>query len=321
VRRERALSLHPSDLASKNINRQTNDIVCFQQKESYYLSVNVELARTFLEVVGNGSFVAAAERLHITQTAVSARIRTLEDQLGRRLFVRNKAGARLTPAGERFQRDALTLMQVWERARQRVALPPGHENVIGIGGELSLWSPLLANWLIWMRLNQPSIALRAAVNTPGQLLDDIHHGELDLAILYDPPLQTDLAVELVTEEKLVMVTSLPDGDFEAASYIHIDWGPAFDASQRAAFPNLSSPAVAISFGPLAIAFILNAGGSGYFRLSVIRPYLESGRLYRVTQAPEFSYSIHAVYSLHGDADLINHARAGLRACAGLPPSN
>ena len=60
--------------------------------------MDINLARTFLEVLASGSFGAAAERLHLTQTAVSARIRALEDQLGRRLFVRNKAGARLTPA-------------------------------------------------------------------------------------------------------------------------------------------------------------------------------------------------------------------------------
>jgi DNA-binding transcriptional LysR family regulator len=283
--------------------------------------MDIGVARTFLEVVKTGSFVNAAANLNLTQTAVSARIRVLEQQLDRPVFVRNKAGARLTPAGERFQRDALTLVQVWERARERVALPPGHETVISIGGELSLWSPLLANWLIWMRRHQPSTALRATVNTPGQLLDDIHHGELDLAVVYNPPLQTDLTVELLTEEKLVMVTSSPKRDFDPASYIHIDWGPSFAASERAAFPNLGNPAVAISFGPLAIAFILHAGGSGYFRLGVIRPYLDTGQLFLVSQAPEFSYSVHAVYSLHGDAELINHARAGLRACAGLLPPN
>ncbi|WP_420798803.1 LysR family transcriptional regulator [Paraburkholderia atlantica] len=43
----------------------------------------------FLEVSASGSFISAAERLHLTQTAVSARIRTLEEQLERRLFVRN----------------------------------------------------------------------------------------------------------------------------------------------------------------------------------------------------------------------------------------
>ena len=114
--------------------------------------MDISLARTFLEVLASGSFGAAAERLHLTQTAVSARIKALEDQLGRRLFVRNKAGARLTPAGERFVHHAMTLIQVWERARYQVALPPGREDVVSLGGELSLWHPLLADWLIWTGL-------------------------------------------------------------------------------------------------------------------------------------------------------------------------
>jgi DNA-binding transcriptional LysR family regulator len=121
----------------------------------YLKSMDINLARTFLEVAARGSFIAAAERLHLTQTAVSARIRILEEQLGRRLFVRNKAGARLTPAGERLIRHATTLIQVWERARQHVALPPGREDGVSVGGEFSLWHPLLADWLIWMHHRIP----------------------------------------------------------------------------------------------------------------------------------------------------------------------
>src|SRR3954470_19721886 len=95
-----------------------------EYKNIHMKMMDISLARTFLEVLASGSFGAAAERLHLTQTAVSARIKALEDQLGRRLFVRNKAGARLTPAGERFVHHAMTLIQVWERARYQVALPP-----------------------------------------------------------------------------------------------------------------------------------------------------------------------------------------------------
>src|SRR3954462_4296726 len=98
----------------------------------HVIAMDIGLARTFLEVSASGSFIAAAERMHLTQTAVSARIRALEEQLGRRLFVRNKAGARLTPAGERFVRHATTLIQVWERARHQVALPPGREDGVSL---------------------------------------------------------------------------------------------------------------------------------------------------------------------------------------------
>src|SRR3546814_5077284 len=68
--------------------------------------MDISVARTFLEVVKTGSFVSAAANLNLTQTAVSARIRVLEDQLDRPVFTRNKAGAKLTPAGEQFLRFA-----------------------------------------------------------------------------------------------------------------------------------------------------------------------------------------------------------------------
>ena len=55
--------------------------------------MDIELARTFLYIVRSGSFIAAATRLHVTQTTVTARVQNLESQLGCSLFVRNRAGA------------------------------------------------------------------------------------------------------------------------------------------------------------------------------------------------------------------------------------
>jgi len=52
--------------------------------------MDTELARTFLTVVTAGNFISAADRLHVSQSTVSTRIHTLEDQLGCTLFVRNK---------------------------------------------------------------------------------------------------------------------------------------------------------------------------------------------------------------------------------------
>ncbi len=89
--------------------------------------MDINVARTFLEVVKTGSFVRAAANLNLTQTAVSARIRVLEQNLDRKVFVRNKAGARLTPAGEQFFRFATSLVQVWDRARRAAAVAPGRE--------------------------------------------------------------------------------------------------------------------------------------------------------------------------------------------------
>ena len=82
--------------------------------------MDIELPRTFLEIVSTGSFIRASERPNVGQTTVSARIRNLEQQLGRPLFIRHKGGASLTPAGEQFLRHAPTFVQLWQRTLHQV---------------------------------------------------------------------------------------------------------------------------------------------------------------------------------------------------------
>ena len=279
--------------------------------------MDITLARTFLEIVATRSFQRAAERLHVTQTAVSARVRTLEDLLGRQLFVRNKAGATLTSAGEHFMRYAPTLVQVWERARQQVAVPEGRRAVITVGCEISLWDPLLLDWLLWMRRAAPQLALRTEVGVPESLIKQVSEGILDIAIVYAPQQRPGLRIELLIEEKLVLVTTLRRGRSpRAADYVFVDWGPEFAAQHNLAFPDLSSAGVFASIGPLGRAYLLAAGGSGYFRLSAVRDSLESGHLRRVPGAPEFLYPAYAVYSDTADLKIVAPALAGLRHVAG-----
>ena len=149
--------------------------------------------------------------LNVGQTTVSARIRTLEQQLGRPLFVRNKGGASLTPAGEQFLRYAPTFVQLWQRARHQVAVPPGHRAVLTVGSEVSLWQPLLLDWVLWMRRSLPDIALRVHVDVPQDLINQVAAGLVDVAIMYAPQHRPGLKIDLLMEEELVLVTTNPDG--------------------------------------------------------------------------------------------------------------
>ncbi|WCT79336.1 LysR family transcriptional regulator [Novosphingobium humi] len=278
--------------------------------------MDIGIARTFLEVVKTGSFVGAANNLNLTQTAVSARIRVLEEQLERPVFIRNKAGAKLTPAGEQFQRFATTLVQVWARAQRAVALPPGRQTVVTIGAELSLWSPLLRHWLIWMRRECPDIAVSTQIDTADRLMEQVQDGTLDVAVLYAAPSRPGIVAELLFEEKLVLVRTTPTSvELTPEDHVQIDWGEEFSASYQAAFPDQPNAVMSISYGPLALEYILAAGGSGYFRKGFIRPYLEEGRLILVPGSPEFSHSAYAVHSSRADAGVMDRVRAGLRAAA------
>lgn len=276
--------------------------------------MDTTLVRTFLAIVDSGSFLHAAERLHVTQTAVSARVKTLEALLGRTLFVRNKSGATPTPAGEQFVRHASALLQVWERARRQVAVPPGRRAVLTVGCEAALWNPLLVDWMVWMRSAAADLALRTEVGAPADLLDRLSEGTLDLAVLYAPQQRPGLRIDLLIEEKLFLVTTDPDGAVPTPDeYVYIDWGPEFAAQHGLAFPALSSAGVSASLGPLGLEYLLAAGGAGYFRGAVIREHLAAGRLHLVEGAPQFLYPAYAVYSENADAELLAPALAGLRA--------
>jgi DNA-binding transcriptional LysR family regulator len=278
--------------------------------------MDIALARTFLEIVACGNFVRAAKRLHVTQTAVSVRVQSLEALLGRKLFVRNKSGASLTPAGEQFMRYAPLLIQVWERARQQVAVPPGLGAVAAVGGELSLWNPFLLDWLIWMRRSAPQLALRTQVGLAEGLMNQVAEGVLDIAVLYAPQHRPGLKIELLMKEKLVLVTTpRRKAGSRSSEYVYVDWGADFAAQHNLTFPELSNPGTYVGLGPLGLQYILKAGGSGYFRLHAVAPYLRSRRLTLVRGAPEFLYPAYAVYSEVAEAKIVTPALAGLRHVA------
>jgi DNA-binding transcriptional LysR family regulator len=277
--------------------------------------MDIDRARTFLEIVHTGSFLKAADRLHVTQTTVSARIRTLEEELGRKLFDRNRNGAILTSAGREFERFAQSFVQIWERARQQLKIPPGRTSVVALGGELSLWNPLLLDWLVWMKTNQPSTAIHAIVGVPDQLIEQLRTGVLDLAVLYAPKLLPGFKVELLEEEHLVLVRAGDDG-VDGSGYIHVDWGPQFAAERGIGPAAFGEPGLLVGLGPLGLSYILRVGGTGYFRMGAVKPYLETGQLRLVVEAPQFTYPAYAVYAEAAEARAdLQEALRGLKEVA------
>ncbi|MBP0621507.1 LysR family transcriptional regulator [Cupriavidus consociatus] len=252
--------------------------------------MDIELARTFLQVVRTGSLLAAADKLHVTQTAVTARIKSLESQLNCRLFERNKAGARLTADGQRFLGYASQLVQTWEAACRELPLPTGLETLFRFGAEISLGNPLVLLWATRMRQQMPALAVRAEVGEGEALQSRLQSGTLDAALVYQPDYAPGMHVEALMEEKLIQIRSTQrDGP-----YVYIDWGPEFRRQHDSALPQHARASLYFNLGPLALQYILQFGGSGYFRTRVVQSYLDTGVLERVDSASEFSYPVFLV---------------------------
>ena len=278
--------------------------------------MDTELARTFLTVVAAGNFISAAERLHVTQSTVSARIHALETFLGCRLFVRNKAGTTLTAAGRQFQRHAATLMRTVEQARHDVGVPRGFRASLTVGGRFGLWDQLLLNWLPVMRRRAPEISIRAEIGFETDLMQGLVEGRTDVAVMYTPQSRPGLKVETLLEDNLILVSADPEGAPAAGDdYVYIDWGPEFYARHSALFPDFTGPAVTANIGWLGLQHILAIGGSGYFPERLVRPYLADGRLARLGEAPDFTLPAYVVYPDTAESGALDVALETMRQIA------
>ena len=281
--------------------------------------MNIEHMRAFLEVAATGSFQLAGDRLFITQSTVSARIKALEDRLNRELFIRNRKGATLTSAGHHFHRHALTAVQAWERARQEIALPDDLTGIFSLGLQLNHWDPVAPDWMAAMQETDPHVATRIVSDYSDSLMRQLREGLLDMAVLYAPQQRPNMRIETLSEEDLILV-STEQREIQVGrvdGYVFVDWGDDFRAQHSLAFPEASVPRLSVGLGDVGLNHVLTRGGSGYFLARTVQPLIEEGKLYKVDSAPVFQRPLYLAYPTEcSDCDVqaraIEHIRKAMQ---------
>ena len=279
--------------------------------------MDITLLKTFLEVAATGSFVSASERLYVTQSAVSLRIQRLEDSLGKPMFTRSKAGAELTNAGREFERYALSMIRVWEEARQQVAIPEGFTRSLTIGAQYSLWPRLGFRWIDGLQRAAPDLNIRAELGMPDRLTRLLVEGIMQVGLLYMPQIRPGLKVEKVMEEELLLVASWPTaGVHSLDNYVFVDWGPEFVAAHAQALPEMTNPGLTFSLGAMVAEYVINRRASAYLPARYVKKYIDSGQLHLVPDAPRFPYPVWGVWRDDLDPALAKIAKSELVSVAG-----
>lgn len=266
--------------------------------------MDTELLKTFLEVNRTRHFGKAAENLYLTQSAVSARIRLLEDLLGTPLFTRARNNVQLTPQGERLLRHAETILNAWTRAKHEVAVEGGM--MLAVGGIASLWDILLQDWLVAISTSLPRLSLTAETLSNDLLVRRIRERTLDLAFSFESPQLSEVEVVEIAAISLVMVTTHAGFDRRHAlshgDYVLVDWGTGFAEAHAQAFPEMAPPRFRFGLGRLAQAFVLARGGSLYLPQPVVGDDLAAGRLHLVADAPVMKRAAYAFYAVESNRD-------------------
>ncbi len=180
-------------------------------EEGNFLTIELRHLRYFIAAAERGSFRRAAKALEIQESAVSRRIRDLEDELGAALFIRHHGGVDLTQAGERFlvrARKAIT--QIGHAAMDVGSVGRGEAGTVRIGIFSSLASGFLADLLRAYAAANPAIRPDLIEGGPSGHIAAIQRHHLDVAFLTGEPIADGCDLVHLWNERVFV--ALPDDD-------------------------------------------------------------------------------------------------------------
>ncbi|MFI6599528.1 LysR family transcriptional regulator [Nonomuraea sp. NPDC050536] len=174
------------------------------------MDVDTRLLRYFIAVAEEGTLTRAADRLFVSQPALTKQIKQLEAQLGMRLFTRSKAGMALTEPGQALAEKVPTLLAEWDRAlRETRQVASRAARVLRVGFIASAANEATQHIIAAFARHRPGWRVdmrQAAWSNPTAGLAD---GDVDVALLRLPfPGQEGLRVRtLFSEPRLVALAS------------------------------------------------------------------------------------------------------------------
>lgn len=261
--------------------------------------MDTELLKTFLEVSRTRHFGRAAEALYLTQSAVSFRIRQLENQLGVNLFTRHRNNIRLTTAGEKLLPYAETLMNTWQAARKEVAHTSRH-NEFSIGASASLWECMLNAWLGRLyQLQEPQSGLQfeARIAQRQSLVKQLHERQLDLLITTEAPKMDEFSSQLLGHFTLALYCSSPARKKSELNYLRLEWGPDFQQHETGLIAADEVPVLTTSSAEVARQQLSALNGCSWLPVNWAN---EKGGLHTVADSATLSRPLYAIWLQNSD---------------------
>lgn len=171
--------------------------------------MEIRQLRAFVAIAEAGTFTAGAQRVHVTQAAISMQIRQLENELGARLFIRAPRRVILTEAGEHLLDRARHILREHDAAQDEIAELAGAERGrLRIGSaSAGITSDPLPKILKELRKLHAGAEVSVTSGTSDALVQQIVAGELDLAFVSLPVEARNIQTERLNEDQLVAIAS------------------------------------------------------------------------------------------------------------------
>lgn len=174
----------------------------------YHAGVDIRQLEMFRAVAEEGGFTRAAQRLHVSQSAISRQVKLLEEELGGLLLRRTGKGATVTGPGElllkaanRIRRDMQDVL--WEISATHAA----QRGLVRLAGGMTVCLYILPRLLKAFHTRHKEVELHVTSGTAEGIVRMIRNHQVDLGLLTLPIVAADLEVQPVLKEEMVVVTA------------------------------------------------------------------------------------------------------------------
>lgn len=251
--------------------------------------MDIEDLKTFLCIAETKNFSRAGSQLFISQSAVTARIKALEKELHRQLFIRNNTSVELTMYGKTFLRYAKNACDLVEEGRRALNLSEDYSASLCIGAPDSVWRYSLFPLVPQLKSTNPDIALHMLCEHSATLTEGILDALVDMAVVVAEPNQRLIHCEPLWASDFALVSSpalaLPEVPFTPQTirrfpFIQMYWGQAFLHWFEDNYdPNIFPYKIDRVF--LYMDLLLHGIGIGFLPRRIAAVYLEAGTLVEI----------------------------------------
>ena len=256
--------------------------------------MDVRFLSTFLEVSKTRHFGRAAENLYLTQSAVSARIKLLEEYFDTALFVRYRNSIQLTPAGEKLLPYAESLTSTLSEARNALNDEDVHSLVTATTP--NAYALFLQQALKRLRDSFTGLSVRAEILSIDQLSRQLHDRVVDIGFSTEP-LKSDDFENIALHSTPLALYSSGQAMIEdpLQHYLHIEWSSKISEQLYRRYPQTKNATFKTGSLSVAIDYLQMEGGCALLPAQDISAYVEPVNLVRLDTFDAMSVTTYMVY--------------------------
>lgn len=254
---------------------------------------------TFLSLVNYKNFTKSAEMLHVAQSTVSARLKSIELELGKTLLRRTNKGVELTPSGLIFLPYAKRIVELFAESKKELALDGQYIDRLVLGGPSSAWNYIYRNALSTFAMENRNVSLELKTHSSENTISKVLDGIIDLGISYTKPTHPNLLIHEHIEDHFKFVSRvqlhrpITVDDLNSKKFILNNWGDAFFEWFMKLTGINHLPALSMNQTAILLKMIEE---QDYFTLlpsMIVQPFINDKKLYYLES--DFEMPAHHIY--------------------------